>query len=250
MAGRERPAVPAGTPAASVGERRATARPRPASGPVAKRATTRAPARRRFGIEATARAPGPAMGERAARTRELILDTARELFLSLGYGGTTIDRIAKAAGISRASVYTYYPTKRDVLLASGETTFSDGEAVIARLDDLATPARPAELEAWARQYLDFLERNGAFIMVLGQAATDDPELRRVGTREYRRTARRLAAGLTRLRSAARGEVSMDQAVAVLAMMERMAMWRSDNLQLVDDAAATVARLIHAVLRAG
>lgn len=166
-----------------------------------------------------------------------------------GYGGTTIDGIAKSAGISRASVYTYYPTKRDVLLATGETTFADGEAVIARLGELSVPARIGELEKWSQDYLDFLDQHGAFVLVLSQAATDDPELRRVGIREYRRTAKKLAAALTRLRAANRSEVPIGQALAIMAIMERFAMWRSSGMPLVEeDAAASVARTIHAVLR--
>ncbi len=166
-----------------------------------------------------------------------------------GYGGTTIDRIAKSAGISRASVYTYYPTKRDVLLATGVTAFADGESVIARLNDLAVPACVAELEKWAQDYLDHLEQHGAFVLVFSQAAMDDPELRRVGIRECRRTARKLAAGLSRLRAANRGEVPVDQAVAVLAILERFAMWRASGMPLIgDDGAATVARTIDAILR--
>ena len=221
---------------------------------VSPRAKTTKPAARstslrRFGIEAEARSPGPANGERAAHTRQLILDTARDLFMSYGYGGTTVDRIAKSAGISRASVYTYYPTKRDVLLATGETAFANAESVIARLAEVSVPARVADLEKWAQDYLDFLEQHGAFVLVLSQAAMEDPELRRVGGREYRRAARKLATALTRLRAADGGEVPVSQAVAILALMERFAMWRASGMALIgDDAAATVARTIDAVLR--
>jgi AcrR family transcriptional regulator len=188
------------------------------------------------------------MGERATQTRQLILDTARELFMAHGYGGTTIDRIAKSAGISRASVYTYYPTKRDVLLATGETSFADGEAVIARLGEISAPARVGDLEKWAQDYLDFLEQRGAFVLVLSQAAIDDPDLRKVGVREYRRTGRKLAAALSRLGAAGDDEVPVNQAFAVLAVIERFAMWKASGMPLAgDDAAATVARTIHAVL---
>lgn len=207
----------------------------------------RAPAIRRFAIPAATRSPGPVMGSRAQRTRALILDTARELFVNYGYPGTTIDRIAREAGMSRASVYTYYPTKRDILLATGETAFAESEAVIAELGRLPARARGAELEGWVRSYMDFLERHGAFVLVLAQAVRDDHELRKVGLREYRRLARRLAAELTRLRGA---EVPAAYALAVLGVMERFAMWRSSGLDPIgEDTPAVVAGIITALVAA-
>ena len=64
-----------------------------------------------FALEGESRTPAPVMGRRAQRTSALIRDTARQVFLSKGYFGTTIDDIAEAAGVSRSSFYTYFPTK-------------------------------------------------------------------------------------------------------------------------------------------
>jgi hypothetical protein len=44
---------------------------------------------------------------------------AREVFLTRGYAGTTVDEIARIADVSRASFYAYFPSKREVLLALG-----------------------------------------------------------------------------------------------------------------------------------
>jgi AcrR family transcriptional regulator len=42
-------------------------------------------------------------------------DAATELFLEQGYQNTSIDEIARRAGISRATFFNYFTTKSDVL---------------------------------------------------------------------------------------------------------------------------------------
>jgi AcrR family transcriptional regulator len=50
-----------------------------------------------------------------AQTREHLLDVAAGLFADKGYNETTIEDIARAAGSSRATVYSYFSTKDDIL---------------------------------------------------------------------------------------------------------------------------------------
>ena len=42
---------------------------------------------------------------------EVLADAAAELFLEQGYGRTTVDQIATAAGLSRRSFFRYFGTK-------------------------------------------------------------------------------------------------------------------------------------------
>lgn len=51
----------------------------------------------------------------AARTREMIIDTALTLFLERGYDATRMEEVAEAAGIGTSTLYRYFPTK-DLLL--------------------------------------------------------------------------------------------------------------------------------------
>ncbi len=51
----------------------------------------------------------------AARTRELIINTALGLFLEHGYDATKMEDIAEAAGIGTSTLYRYFPTK-DLLI--------------------------------------------------------------------------------------------------------------------------------------
>src|SRR5205823_15099396 len=89
-----------------------------------------------FALRGELRGPAPTIGPRAQRTTALIMDTAREVFLAKGYHGLRIDDIADAAGVSRASFYTYLPSKRDLLLALGQQTFEATDRALAEMDAL------------------------------------------------------------------------------------------------------------------
>jgi AcrR family transcriptional regulator len=75
-----------------------------------------------------------------ARTRlavkAQVAEIALELFLSRGFEKTTIDQIAKAAGMSRATFFRYFPTKEDVLLVMAEDyAWHARDALAERPDD-------------------------------------------------------------------------------------------------------------------
>ena len=55
--------------------------------------------------------------EQAAETREKILAAARKLFVSAGYGQTTIESIAVEAGVAVPTVYATLGSKRGLLMA-------------------------------------------------------------------------------------------------------------------------------------
>ena len=49
------------------------------------------------------------------RTRELIADTARRLFVERGFEHVTVAEVARVAEVSEATVFNYFPTKEDLL---------------------------------------------------------------------------------------------------------------------------------------
>jgi AcrR family transcriptional regulator len=59
--------------------------------------------------------------DRVPRTRtskrDLILNTAHDLFLAQGFGGTSIDQIAEAAGVSRQTIYNNFDSKEALFKA-------------------------------------------------------------------------------------------------------------------------------------
>ncbi|MCR4846565.1 MAG: TetR/AcrR family transcriptional regulator [Eubacterium sp.] len=65
---------------------------------------------------------------RAIETREKLLKSALELYTEKGYHKTTVDEIAKNAGLSTGVAYRYFKNKKDLLLAAisyGFTTIKE-----------------------------------------------------------------------------------------------------------------------------
>lgn len=123
-----------------------------------------------------------AVGPRAQRTIARIVAATREVFLTNGYTGTTIDDIARTADVSRASFYTYFVSKREVLLVLGARSATDAQTIIERLIELgATSDGMAE---WVRDYFQFLEINGSFAFAWTQAAHDDHEILTAGMKRH------------------------------------------------------------------
>jgi AcrR family transcriptional regulator len=59
--------------------------------------------------------PSPGLRERKKQqTRQLIADTARRLFVERGFDAVTVVEVARAADISEATVFNYFPTKEDL----------------------------------------------------------------------------------------------------------------------------------------
>jgi AcrR family transcriptional regulator len=87
--------------------------------------------------------PGPAR-YRAAQTR--IVNTAIELFASHGVGGTSLQMIADAIGVTKAAVYHQFKTKDEIVLAVVEADMAKLEAAVVA----------AEAEAGGPQALDLL----------------------------------------------------------------------------------------------
>lgn len=53
----------------------------------------------------------------ALKTRDRIIESARDLFVMNGYNATGLSEIVKHAGVNPGSLYYFFPTKEDLLLA-------------------------------------------------------------------------------------------------------------------------------------
>jgi AcrR family transcriptional regulator len=58
----------------------------------------------------------PEVGDRGASTRRRIVEVSLDLFAEQGFFDTSVDAIAKAAGVSRATLYQYFPGKDEIFL--------------------------------------------------------------------------------------------------------------------------------------
>lgn len=78
---------------------------------------------------------------RTGRKFEQVLKGARQVFLADGFEGASVDDIAKAAGVSKATLYSYFPDKRMLFMevARSECERQADEAV--ELVDFGAPPR-------------------------------------------------------------------------------------------------------------
>jgi TetR/AcrR family transcriptional repressor of mexJK operon len=86
----------------------------------------------------------PLLG-RSARKRLTILSAGRDLFLSNGYQGTSVDQIAASAEVSKQTVYKHFGDKRELLLSIVNDAL-DG-AVTPFLERIGALAHTTDLEA-------------------------------------------------------------------------------------------------------
>ena len=128
----------------------------------------------------------------AQETRRSIVAAATRLFVVGGYGATTIDAVAEAAGVSRKTVFTAVGGKLDLLkLALDWAVAGDDQAVA--LSDRAAIRRWMD-QADPRQVLDGLAgmlaeigaRVGALYGALEVAAGIDPAARELAEELQRR----------------------------------------------------------------
>jgi AcrR family transcriptional regulator len=107
-----------------------------------------------------------AVGARAARAaakRAQILDGAQTLFLTNGYAATATDAVAAAAGVSKQTLYAYFPSKED-LLAGVLRRLIDPEAPDGVVISWTAHDAPADRAALRRVLLGLAERLLATVM--------------------------------------------------------------------------------------
>jgi AcrR family transcriptional regulator len=64
--------------------------------------------------------------ERRKRTQDRLLSAAIEILIEKGYSNLTLDLVSRRAGVSRGAQTNYYPTKRDLLLATARQVVNEG----------------------------------------------------------------------------------------------------------------------------
>jgi AcrR family transcriptional regulator len=88
-------------------------------------------------------------------TTAKILDAAQRLFLQDGYAGVNLDRIAKAAGVARQTLYNRFGSKESVFRAMVQRHWSKLQT--GHIDDL-TESSPYSADAVLRRFAEAILR--------------------------------------------------------------------------------------------
>lgn len=95
---------------------------------------------------------------RQGRKFEQVVEGAREVFLRDGYEGSSVDDIARVAGVSKATLYSYFPDKRLLFMEVARLEcVRQGEQSLESIDTTAPPNEV--LRNAARRILGFILSN-------------------------------------------------------------------------------------------
>ncbi|HLG83102.1 MAG TPA: TetR/AcrR family transcriptional regulator [Bradyrhizobium sp.] len=115
----------------------------------------------------------------AGRKIEPVARAARQLFIEQGYSATSMEAIARAAGVSKATLYAYFPSK-EALFASLIMTSCEDMTRALPIPDLSNGLTEA-LRTFARQYMQtFMEQKEvALVRTIANESGRFPELGRL-----------------------------------------------------------------------
>jgi AcrR family transcriptional regulator len=124
--------------------------------------------------------------------RRRLLELGGELFARHSYDELSMARIAREAGISKALLYHYFPSKRDYLVAS----LAEAAGELARVTEPDPELPPLEaLAGSVGAYLGWIERNELAYAKLIRSAGAVTEVRELVEEVRDRTSERILEGL-------------------------------------------------------
>jgi AcrR family transcriptional regulator len=117
----------------------------------------------------------------AEERQRRVLEAATELFLTQGYGATSIDQIARAADVSPQSVYATFESKAGILEGAVHLARAGDRAGRGRdLPEAAAIVETTDLRERCRATAAFMRRmyedSAALIALVERASAVDPQL--------------------------------------------------------------------------
>ncbi|MGA4996061.1 TetR/AcrR family transcriptional regulator [Nonomuraea bangladeshensis] len=120
--------------------------------------------------------------ERSRRTREKVVEAARELFVAQGYGATSLQEVADRAGVAVQTVYFVFRNKRTLFKDVVDTSIAGDTEPVATMDRewfraaCAEPTAAGQLRAHVRGTCEILGRVAPIMPLIASAAATDPEI--------------------------------------------------------------------------
>jgi AcrR family transcriptional regulator len=86
------------------------------------------------------------------KTRKALIDAAVKLFSQNGYENTSVDELAREAGVGKSTIYGYFHTKNEIFLAFCEDEIEYAFADLARKSDPNEPLTEQLLTLFMSQF--------------------------------------------------------------------------------------------------
>lgn len=185
-------------------------------------------------------------GRKKQATRERIIEMARRLFATKGYNGTTVEEIAEAAAVSRATFFNYFPVKSILLAEMVEGMLERFESRIAEL--LCHPASTTErLRDFFNLSLPAIERDrelARLLLIESFSGRADPSVQHERVRRMHRSLQAvLRDGIERGDVRTDFDLSLLVAIVAGAHNQIVLAWLSDPKYPIGEQLREAARLI-------
>ncbi|HEY0856705.1 MAG TPA: TetR/AcrR family transcriptional regulator [Albitalea sp.] len=172
--------------------------------------------------------------------REMIVARAAQLFAHRGYPATSMNQVAEACGLSKATLYHYYRDKYSLLVSITESHVSRLEELVADVEAQRLPAERRLRELIRRIVVEYAgEQNAHRVLTEDVKFLDDADRERVLDKQ-----RSVVAGFARAVVGVRPDLrraAMDKPLTMLlfGMINWMFTWMRPGGALDHDALAPV-----------
>ncbi|MEY2433058.1 MAG: hypothetical protein QOC92_2783 [Acidimicrobiaceae bacterium] len=89
---------------------------------------------------------------RRQRTRDLLLDAAKDVFAQRGFEGASLEEIAEAAGYTRGAIYKHFGSKEELFLAVNKRWNESFLESFVESIDPSTPIEELDLASLAKRW--------------------------------------------------------------------------------------------------
>lgn len=109
------------------------------------------------------------------KTRQAIINAAIDLFSKKGFENTSVDKLAKAAGVGKSTIYGYFKTKNEIFLAFCEDQIDFVFSDLARNRDPDAPLKEQLFTLFMGQFR-YVTKNFDFGRILAREMVFPKEL--------------------------------------------------------------------------